>query len=248
MEIQEILSHVDHTLLRPDATWPEIRALCDEGLALHTASVCIPPLFVAPASAYLGGRLPVCTVIGFPNGYTTAAAKAAEARRAVKDGAAELDMVIRIGYVRDRRWAEVREEIRAVREACAGRILKVIVETCLLTGEEKIRLCALVGEAGADYIKTSTGFSRRGATREDVALLSAHCPPGLRVKASGGISDFAAAEEFLRLGADRLGTSRLVGICRDAGFGYRGNMDNSAGQKQWKAADTAGEKQEKPSE
>lgn len=247
-EYAAVLRHVDHTCLSPEATWEEIRKVTDEGIRYATASICIPPVYVADAVSYAAGRIPVCTVIGFPCGYCAPGIKAAEAEAAVRDGAAELDMVIRIGYVRDRRWAEVREEIRAVREACAGRILKVIVETCLLTGEEKIRLCALVGEAGADYIKTSTGFSRRGATREDVALLSAHCPPGLRVKASGGISDFAAAEEFLRLGADRLGTSRLVGICRDAVFGCRRNMGNSAGQKQWEAADAAGEKQEKPSE
>ena len=207
MEIQEILSHVDHTLLRPDATWPEIRALCDEGLALHTASVCIPPLFVAPASAYLGGRLPVCTVIGFPNGYTTAAAKAAEARRAVKDGAAELDMVIAIGLLKEGRYDEVLREIRMVRRACSGRVLKVIVETCLLTDSEKIRMCRLAHEGGADYIKTSTGFSTGGATPHDVRLLVAHAPQGLKVKASGGIRTPDQAREYRSLGADRLGTS-----------------------------------------
>lgn len=207
MELQEILACVDHTLLRPTATWEEIRTLCDQGMALHTASVCIPPVFVAKAREYLADRLPVCTVIGFPNGSTTTAAKVFEAQDAVRNGASELDMVIQLGWLKEGRDEDVLHEIRRVREACPGSILKVIVETCLLTDSEKIRMCGIVGEAGADYIKTSTGFSTGGATPQDVRLLAEHAPAGLKVKAAGGIRSPQDAEELLRLGASRLGTS-----------------------------------------
>lgn len=207
MQIREILACVDHTLLRPTATWEEIRTLCDEGMTLHTASVCIPPAFVAQARDYLGDRLPVCTVIGFPNGNTTTATKVFEAQDAVRNGASELDMVIQIGWVKEAKFEELTEEIRQVRQVCPGNILKVIVETCLLTDSEKIRMCGIVREAGADYIKTSTGFSTGGATPQDVRLLAEHAPRGLKVKASGGIRSLADAEAFLRLGASRLGTS-----------------------------------------
>ncbi len=207
MELREIMACVDHTLLRPTATWEEIRTLCDQGMALHTASVCIPPVFVAKAREYLADRLPVCTVIGFPNGSTTTAAKVFEAQDAVRNGASELDMVIQLGWLKEGRDEDVLHEIRRVRETCPGSILKVIVETCLLTDSEKIRMCGIVGEAGADYIKTSTGFSTGGATPQDVRLLAEHAPAGLKVKAAGGIRSPQDAEELLRLGASRLGTS-----------------------------------------
>ena len=216
MDISSILSHVDHTLLRPTATWEEVRALCDEGVAFATASVCIPAVHVADAAAYLAGRLPVCTVIGFPTGYTTTAAKCFEAADAVKNGASEIDMVIPLGRLREGRDADVLADIRAVKEACDGRLLKVIVETCLLTEEEKVRVCGIVSESGADFIKTSTGFSTGGATREDVALFAAHVAPHVRIKAAGGIRSFRDAEDFLALGADRLGTSALVKLAKEA--------------------------------
>ena len=216
MDISSILSHVDHTLLRPTATWDEVRTLCDEGVAFATASVCIPAVHVADAAAYLAGRLPVCTVIGFPTGYTTTAAKCFEAADAVKNGASEIDMVIPLGRLREGRDADVLADIRAVKEACDGRLLKVIVETCLLTEEEKVRVCGIVSESGADFIKTSTGFSTGGATREDVALFAAHIAPHVRIKAAGGIRSFRDAEDFLALGADRLGTSALVKLAKEA--------------------------------
>lgn len=214
MTESSVLSHVDHTLLRPTATWDEVRTLCDEGVAFSTATVCIPAMYVADAAAYLDGRLPVCTVIGFPNGYSTTAAKCFEAADAVKNGAAEIDMVIPLGALRAGRDADVLADIRAVKEACDGRLLKVIVETCLLTQEEKVRVCAIVSESGADFIKTSTGFSTGGATREDVALFAAHVAPTVRIKAAGGIRSFQDAEDFLRLGAARLGTSALVKLAQ----------------------------------
>ncbi len=216
MEIQEILSHCDHTQLSVTAGWEEIRALCDEGVAYRTASVCIPPRYVKRARDYLKGRLKICTVVGFPNGYAAAAVKVFETEQAVRDGADEIDMVIPIGALKEKEDEEVLREIREVKKASCGRILKVIVETCLLTEEEKIRACRLVTEAGADYIKTSTGFSRHGATREDVALLCRHAGENVRVKAAGGIASFRDAEDFLALGADRLGTSRLVKEARAA--------------------------------
>ena len=215
MTNKEILARVDHTLLSQTATQEEIRALCDDALHFGTASVCIPPSYVSFASGYLQGRVKVCTVIGFPNGYNTARVKAFEAECAVKDGADEIDMVINVGFLKDGRLDEVAAEIRAVREATRGKILKVIVETCLLTEEEKIEMCRIVGEAGADYIKTSTGFSTGGATCEDVALFARHVKKPLRIKAAGGIQTLADAEEFLLLGADRLGTSRVVKLIKN---------------------------------
>ncbi|MDD6274056.1 MAG: deoxyribose-phosphate aldolase [Clostridiaceae bacterium] len=222
MELQEILSHVDHTLLAVDATREDIRALCDDAMHYRTASVCIPAAYVRFAHDYCAGRMAICTVIGFPNGYATSAAKAFEARDAVENGADEIDMVIHVGAVKNGDWDAVAADIRAVRAACEGKILKVIIETCLLTDEEKIRLCHVLGECGADYIKTSTGFSRGGATFDDVRLMAAHVPAGLRIKAAGGISSLEDAERFLALGADRLGTSRIVKILkgRDTSNGY----------------------------
>ena len=215
MKLSEILRHVDHTLLRPDAVWPEIRNLCDDAVTYGTASVCIPPSFVRAAAAYLGDRMPVCTVIGFPNGYATTAVKAFEAADAAAAGAEEIDMVINIGWVKDGRFDDVLREIRAVRAVTEGKILKVIIETCLLTDEEKIRLCGIVSQSGADYIKTSTGFSTGGATLHDVELFAAHVEPHLKIKAAGGIASIADAEAFLAAGADRLGTSRLVKIAKE---------------------------------
>lgn len=215
MNVKEILRHVDHTLLAPTATTADILATCDEGLFYHTASVCIPPVFVKAAKAHVGDRLPVCTVIGFPNGYATTAAKCFETVDAVENGAAEIDMVIPLGAVKAGDFAAVLSDIRAVRAACDGRVLKVIVETCLLTREEKIRMCEVVSASGADYIKTSTGFAGGGATAEDVALFAAHVAPHLKIKAAGGIASLADAERFLELGADRLGTSRIVKLVKE---------------------------------
>ena len=209
-ELQEILSKVDHTLLAQGATWEQIRAICDDGIRYGCASVCIPASYVKQAAEYVEGKIPVCTVIGFPNGYDTTAAKCFEAADAVKNGATEVDMVINIGWVKDRRYDDLLAEIKAVKAACDGRLLKVIIETCLLTDEEKIEMCRVVSESGADYIKTSTGFGGGGATREDVALFKAHVAPHLKIKASGGIANLQDAEDFLALGADRLGTSRIV--------------------------------------
>ena len=210
MDVKDILRRCDHTLLSQGATWAEIRALCDDGVKYGCASVCIPASYVKQAAEYLGGRLPVCTVIGFPNGYDTTAAKCFEAEDAVKNGADEIDMVINIGWARDGRWEDLLSEIRAVKAACGGRILKVILECCLLTEAEKIRLCEIVTESGADFIKTSTGFGGGGATREDVALMAAHVGPKVKIKAAGGIASLEDAADFIALGADRLGTSRVV--------------------------------------
>ena len=210
MDVKDILRRCDHTLLAQGATWAEIRALCDDGVRYGCASVCIPASYVKQAAEYLGGRLPVCTVIGFPNGYDTTAAKCFEAEDAVRNGASEIDMVINIGWARDGRWEDLLAEIRAVKAACGGRILKVIIECCLLTEAEKIRLCGIVTESGADFIKTSTGFGGGGATREDVALMAAHVGPKVKIKAAGGIASLEDAADFIRLGADRLGTSRVV--------------------------------------
>ena len=214
MELNEILSKVDHTLLAQAATWDEIRAICDDGMKYHTASVCIPASYVKQAADYVDGRLPICTVIGFPNGYSTTGTKCFEATDAVENGAAEIDMVINIGWVKDRRWDDLLHEIHAVKEACMGRLLKVIIETCLLTDEEKIRLCEIVSNSGADYIKTSTGFSTGGATFHDVELFAQHVTNGVRIKAAGGISSLEDAEKFIGLGASRLGTSRVVKIVK----------------------------------
>ena len=210
MDVKDILSRCDHTLLAQGATWAEIRALCDDGVRYGCASVCIPASYVKQAAEYLGGKLPVCTVIGFPNGYDTTAAKCFEAEDAVKNGADEIDMVINIGWAKDGRWEDLLSEIRAVKAACGDHILKVIIECCLLTEAEKIRLCEIVTESGADFIKTSTGFGGGGATREDVALMAAHVGPKVKIKAAGGIASLEDAADFIALGADRLGTSRVV--------------------------------------
>jgi len=216
MELSEILSRCDHTLLKTDATWDDIRAVCDDGIRFHTATVCIPASFVREAKAYVGDRLKICTVAGFPNGYSTTAAKCFEAKDAVANGADEVDMVVNVGWIKDGRFDDVQNEIHAVKEACGSHILKVIIETCLLTEEEKIRMCEVVSRSGADFIKTSTGFSTGGATREDVALMRAHSAPHLQVKAAGGISTLEDAEAYLALGATRLGTSRIVKIAKAA--------------------------------
>ena len=214
MTTEEILRKVDHTLLAQTATWEEIRGILDDAMKYHTASACIPPSYVKRAAEYVNGRLPICTVIGFPNGYITTATKVFETKDAVADGASEIDMVLNIGFLKDRRYDEIEAEIRAVHEACSGRILKVIIETCLLTDEEKIKMCELVTKAGAEFIKTSTGFSKAGATFADVKLMKEHVGPGVKVKAAGGISSFDDAEKFIELGADRLGPSRLVTIIK----------------------------------
>ncbi|MBQ6019430.1 MAG: deoxyribose-phosphate aldolase [Clostridia bacterium] len=210
MKTKDILSRCDHTLLAQGATWEQIREICDDGIRYGTASVCIPPSYVKQAKQYVGERLKICTVIGFPNGYNTTAVKCFETRDAVKNGADEIDMVINIGWLKDGRYDELLDEIREIRNSCPGKVLKVIVETCLLTEEEKIRMCGIISSSGADYIKTSTGFSTGGATFEDIGLFAQHVAPGLKIKASGGISGLADAEKFLSLGADRLGTSRVV--------------------------------------
>ncbi len=210
----EIYAKTDHTLLNQTSTWKEIQQICEDALAYGTASVCIPPSYVKQAREYLGDRMEICTVIGFPNGYNTTAVKEFEIRDAVANGAGELDMVINLGWIKDSRFDLVEEEIRILKKACQGRILKVIVETCLLTEEEKQKLCETVTSAGADFIKTSTGFSTAGATFADVKLLAEHIGPEVKIKAAGGISSFADAQEYLRLGADRLGTSRIIKLAK----------------------------------
>ena len=221
MNMEAILAAVDHTLLAPDATWAQIQGICDDAMTWHTATVCIPASYVARCKAYMQGRadaVGVCTVIGFPTGYSTAAVKAFEAADAVRNGADEIDMVINIGALKDGRDDEVLAEINAVKAACAGRTLKVIIETCLLTREEKIRMCSIVSQSGADFIKTSTGFSTGGATAEDVELLRRHTDPAVKVKAAGGISSLEDAQLFISLGADRLGTSRVVKLAMAQGL------------------------------
>lgn len=215
MDIREILSKVDHTLLSQSATWDEIKAICDDGMKYGCASVCIPASYVRQAVDYVDGKLSICTVIGFPNGYSTTAAKCFEANDAVKNGAEEIDMVINIGALKDKKYDFLLEEIKAVKEACEGKLLKVIIETCLLTDEEKIRMCEIVSASGADYIKTSTGFSTGGATREDVKLFSENVAPHLKIKAAGGIASLEDAGDFIKLGASRLGTSRIVKIIKN---------------------------------
>ncbi len=210
MNITEILKTVDHTLLTQTATWEEIQKILDEGIKYHTASACIPAAYVKQAAEYVKGKLPICTVIGFPNGYSATAVKVFETKDAIANGADEIDMVINLGWLKDRKYQEVEEEIRLVHEACGGKILKVIIETCLLTREEKIKMCEIVTKAGAEYIKTSTGFSSSGAVFEDVELMKKHIGKGVKVKAAGGIASLEDAERFLCLGADRLGTSRIV--------------------------------------
>ncbi len=215
MKINEILEKCDHTLLAQSATWDDIRAICDDGIKYSTASVCIPPCYVKEAKDYVQGKLKICTVIGFPNGYSTTATKVFETKDAIAAGADEIDMVINIGHLKARRYDEILAEIRALKDACGDKILKVIIETCLLTDEEKIKMCELVTAAGADYIKTSTGFSTAGATREDVALFAKHIGEGVLIKAAGGIASLADAEDFINLGASRLGTSRIVKIAKN---------------------------------
>ncbi len=222
METEKILAACDHTLLAPEATWKEIRALVDDAIRYGCASVCIPPSFVKQAADYAakhpaknGRVLPICTVIGFPNGYCTTAVKVFEAGEAVRDGASEIDMVINVGWLKDKKYDALLGEIRAIKAVCGDKILKVIIETCLLTDEEKIKMCEIVSESGADYIKTSTGFSKGGATKEDVALFAAHVAPHLKIKAAGGISSLQDAEDFINLGAMRLGTSRIVKIVKN---------------------------------
>lgn len=214
MEVNEILRHVDHTLLLQPSTWEEIRQICDDAVKYQTASVCIPPSYVRQASEYLNGKMAVCTVIGFPNGYMTTKAKEFETKDAILNGAAEIDMVINIGWLKDRKYDLIEEEIRTLKAACGEKILKVIIETCLLTKEEKVTMCKIVTKAGADYIKTSTGFSTRGATFEDVELFAANVGEGVKIKAAGGISSMEDAERFLSMGADRLGTSRIIKIVK----------------------------------
>lgn len=214
MDKYEILKYADHTLLAPTATEEQIKTICDDGLRYHTASVCIPASYVKFARDYTKGKLNICTVIGFPLGYSTTAVKCFEAADAIKNGANEIDMVINIGWLKDGRYDDLENEIRAVKSSCGDHILKVIIETCLLTDDEKKRMCAIVGAAGADYIKTSTGFSTGGATREDIALFAANVPAGLKIKAAGGIRSFADAEDFIALGATRLGTSALVRLIK----------------------------------
>lgn len=215
MDIKDILSKVDHTLLSQAATWEEIKQICDDGIKYGCASVCIPASYVKEAAGYVDGKIPVCTVIGFPNGYSTTAAKCFEAEDAVKNGAEEIDMVINIGALKDKKYDFMLNEINAVKAACHGKLLKVIIETCLLTEDEKIKMCEIVSESRADYIKTSTGFSTAGATREDVALFAKHVTNSTKIKAAGGIASLADAEDFIRLGADRLGTSRIVKLVKN---------------------------------
>lgn len=222
MEAKKILAKVDHTLLTQTATWEEIRQILDDGIKYETASACIPAAYVKRAAEYVEGKLPICTVIGFPNGYSTTAVKVFETKDAIANGAEEIDMVINIGDLKDKRYQEIEEEIRAIHEACDGKILKVIIETCLLTEEEKIKMCEIVTHAGAEYIKTSTGFSTAGATFEDVALMRKYVGADVKIKAAGGISSMEDAEKFIELGADRLGTSRMIKIVKnaDTGIGY----------------------------
>ena len=219
MEIKKIVGMVDHTLLKQESTWEQMREICDDGMKYGTASVCIPPSFVKQAKEYVGENLKICTVIGFPNGYNTTAVKCFETEDAVKNGADEIDMVINIGWVKDKKWDMLLEEIKAIKKACQGKLLKVIIETCLLTDEEKKEMCKIISESGAEYIKTSTGFSTGGATREDVALFAANISPKLKIKAAGGISSIKDAEDFIELGAERLGTSRIVKIVKNENLG-----------------------------
>lgn len=214
MDVKEILKHVDHTLLLQPSTWEEIRQICDDAMKYETASVCIPPCYVKQAADYMQGKIAVCTVIGFPNGNMTTKTKEFETKDALANGASEIDMVINIGWLKDKKYEWLEEEIRTLKAACGEKILKVIIETCLLTEEEKIKMCEIVTAAGADYIKTSTGFSTGGATFDDVKLFAEHVGPKVKIKAAGGISSIEDAEKFLALGADRLGTSRIVKIIK----------------------------------
>ena len=215
MNIQEILSKVDHTLLSQTATWEEIKAICDDGIKYQTASVCIPSVYVKQAADYVQGKVKICTVIGFPNGYVPTAIKCEEARLAIEEGADEIDMVICVGALKDKQYDAILEEIKAIKKVCGDKVLKVIIETCLLTEEEKIKMCEIVMASGADYIKTSTGFSTAGATPDDIRIFAKHISAPVKIKAAGGIKSIADAEEFLALGADRLGTSRIVKIVKE---------------------------------
>jgi deoxyribose-phosphate aldolase len=221
MDVKDILAKVDHTLLDVTATWDDIKNLCDDAMKYQTASVCIPSAYVREAANYVEGKIAICTVIGFPNGYSTQAVKVFEATDAIANGASEIDMVINVGFLKSGRYEEVYEEIHAIKNACGNRVLKVIVETCLLTEEEKVKVCELVTKAGADYIKTSTGFSKAGATKEDVSLFAQNIGPNVKIKAAGGIRSLDDAKEFIDLGADRLGTSAIVKIVKGQGVsGY----------------------------
>ena len=221
MEIKEILKYVDHTLLKQEATWEQMKTICDDAMKFSTASVCVPPSFVKQCKDYCGDNMKICTVIGFPNGYNTTAVKVFETEDALKNGADEIDMVINIGWVKDKKFDLIKEEIKAIKKDCGDKILKVIIETCLLSDEEKIEMCKIVTEAGADFIKTSTGFSTAGATRGDIKLFSENIGENVKMKAAGGIASLTDAEDFLKLGAQRLGTSRIVSIAKsEQGSGY----------------------------
>lgn len=221
MDIKEILKYVDHTLLKQEATWEQMKVICDDAMKFSTASVCVPPSFVKQCKDYCGDNMKICTVIGFPNGYNTTAVKVFETEDAVKNGADEIDMVINIGWAKEKKFDLIKEEIEAIKTACDGKILKVIIETCLLSEDEKIELCKVVTEAKADFIKTSTGFSTAGATREDIKLFSENIGENVKMKAAGGIASLTDAEDFLKLGAERLGTSRIVSIAKsEQGSGY----------------------------
>ena len=221
MEIKEILKYVDHTLLKQESTWEQMKVICDDAMKFSTASVCVPPSFVKQCKDYCGDKMKICTVIGFPNGYNTTAVKVFETEDALKNGADEIDMVINIGWVKDKKFDLIKEEIKAIKNVCGDKILKVIIETCLLTDEEKIEMCKIVTEAKADFIKTSTGFSTAGATREDIKLFSENIGENVKMKAAGGIASLTDAEDFLKLGAQRLGTSRIVSIAKsEQGSGY----------------------------
>lgn len=221
MDIKEILSKVDHTLLSQGATWNEIKVICDDGMKYETASVCIPASYVKQAKEYIGDKLKICTVIGFPNGYSTTATKVFETADAVKNGADEIDMVINVGWLKDKKYDEILNEINAIKDACNGKLLKVIIETCLLTDDKKIKMCEIVSNSNADYIKTSTGFSTGGATKSDIELFAKHTTNGKKIKAAGGIASIDDAEDFINLGASRLGTSRIIKIVKnEQGSGY----------------------------
>lgn len=221
MEIKEILKYVDHTLLKQESTWEQMKVICDDAMKFSTASVCVPPSFVKQCKDYCGDKMKICTVIGFPNGYNTTAVKVFETEDALHNGADEIDMVINIGWVKDKKFDLIKEEIKAIKVACGDKILKVIIETCLLSEDEKIELCKIVTEAKADFIKTSTGFSTAGATRDDIKLFSENIGENVKMKAAGGIASLTDAEDFLKLGAQRLGTSRIVSIAKsEQGSGY----------------------------
>jgi len=221
MNIKDILSKVDHTLLSQSATWDEIKVICDDGMKYNTASVCIPASYIKQAKEYVGEKLAICTVIGFPNGYSTTATKVFETANAVNNGADEIDMVINVGWLKDKKYDDILNEINAIKDACSGKILKVIIETCLLTDDEKIKMCEIVSNSNADFIKTSTGFSTGGATKADIELFAKHTTNGKKIKAAGGIASIEDAEDFINLGASRLGTSRIIKIVKnEQGSGY----------------------------